>query len=116
MIKLSAAATYCADTFKPLCLAVFAQGPGDELKSFSARAGLTLLIDDWNGQPLSAAEVMLKDDPKAFEKAMSLLSIFDQMGRQVEWLKDYLPDMPTRSVVVNTFPTRESFIKALKNV
>lgn len=115
MIKISAAATYCPDTFQPLCLAVYAQGPGVELKSFSARTGLTLLIDDWNGQPLSAAEVMLKDDPKAFEKAASLLSIFDQMGREVEWLKDYLPNMETRNVAVNTFPTRDSLFEALKN-
>lgn len=115
MIKLSAAATYCADTFVPLCLAVFAQGPADELKSFSARAGMTLLVDDWNGQPLAGSEVMLKDEPKAFEKAMSLLSMFDQLGKDIEWLKDYLPNMPTRSVVTNTFPNRESFTEALRD-
>lgn len=115
MIKVSAAATYCPDTYQPLCLAVFAQGPGVELKSFCARVGLTLLIDDWNGQPLAAAEVMLKDDSKAFEKASSLLSIFDQMGRKVEWLKDYLPNMETHNVAVNTFPTRDSLFEALKN-
>lgn len=116
MIKISAAATYCPETHQPLCLAVYAQGPGDELSSFAQRVGMHMLVDDWNGQPLAGVEVMLKDEPQAFAKGMTLLSIFDEMGREVEWLKDYLPAMTTRNVVVNTFPTRESFIEALTHV
>lgn len=116
MIKLSAAATYCPETHQPLGLAVFAQGPGEELSSFSQRVGMQILVDDWNGQPLAGVEVMLKDDLYAYQRAMSLLSIFDEMGRELEWLQDYLPGVPTRNVVVNTFPTRESFIEALAYV
>ena len=116
MIEISAVATHDQDEASPICLTVYAQGQMDELRSFAQRVGMALVIPNWNGRPLAAAEILLQDTEQAYAKASSLLSLIEQKGEKVKWITDFVPGMvPTYRTLNNTYETRDDFMKALKD-
>lgn len=122
MIRLSATATHGLEDRIPICFVLYAQpemggmAGGDELSSFAQRFGLAVLPSLWNGGPLAAVEVMVREVSQPEAAVLSILALFEQQGMQVEWLQDLVPDMPYQATVPNVFPTRAEFLETLANL
>ena len=116
MIRNFAAASFDHETEQPLCLTVYAQGPADELASYAARMGLTVVTDDWNGQPLAAAEIILHDIAHLYPRVMGLLRSVDDAAGGCTWLTDFAPGLSAQGVNTNLYQTREAFLEAIGHV
>lgn len=116
MIRVFGAATFDHETEQPLCLAVYAQGPSAELSSFAERAGLEVVSDNWNGQPMAAAEVMLHDLAQVRRRVDSLLNLLQQSDAPITWLQDFAPGLEARGLNTNLYQSKTEFLEALSRV
>lgn len=116
MINVFGAASFDHETEQPLCFAVYAQGPSAELASFAERVGLQLVSENWNGQPLAAAEVMLHDLERVRRRVETLLDLLQQSNAPITWLQDFAPGLEVRGVNTNLYPSKEKFLEALAGV
>lgn len=116
MIRTFAAASFDHETEQPLCLTIYAQGPADELGSYAARMGLSVVTDDWNGQPMAAVEIILRDIEQVYSRVMRLLSSVDKSAGGCAWLTDFAPGLDAQGVNTNLYQSREAFLEAIGHV
>lgn len=113
MIRISATATHGIDDRVPICFVLYAQGESEELTSFAMRIGLDVMPSLWNGEPLAAIELMVRDVSQPQDAVLTILAMFEQLNMEVNWLQDLAPDMPYQGTVPNVFPTKAEFLQAL---
>lgn len=115
MIEISAVATHEENSDKPICLTVYAQGQMSELNSFAERVGMAMIIPNWNGRPLAAAEILIKSETHSYAKVLTLFQLIEQRGEVVKWITSFVPGIPTaHNSMNNSYSSRDEFMAALK--
>ena len=85
-----------------------------ELNSFAERVGMAMIIPNWNGRPLAAAEILIKTETHSHAKVLTLFQLIEQR-EVVKWITSFVPGIPTaHNSMNNSYSSREEFMNALK--
>lgn len=111
-MNVSACATYDRDNGRPIAMAVYVQG-GEEAASTAKRLGLRMVSPDWDGEPLFATELNLKEAEQPLEQANRLLGLFEQQDHDVQWITTLAPGLREGWFQSNCYVHRDDLMEAL---